>query len=157
MPATAATYQDTRVGKLYADPAAPFLVQQSAVNVFQMDRTVDIPTDVFTADSIFKYFSTDSQVNTPSIHLNFDLQSGMTGSDWTSVKHFAREIGKSTLTESQASPFPAGIMGTFTFPLSDATHYRVMMKTYGGDSTGSFNMVVGMSNEHFYRDTPRGA
>jgi hypothetical protein len=133
---------------MWVDPIVPVTVQEAETVVFKMDKTVDIPAGTFTDDSMFKYYTTDAQVNTQNIHLNFDLQSGMTGSDWTSVKEFAREIAKSTLPVSREKPYPSGIQGTFAFPLSDATHYRVVMKTFGGDSTGSFSMVVGLSDTY---------
>ena len=151
------TYQNTRIGWLYADPSAPYEVKESEVTVFQMDRYSDIPEGHFTSDSLFKYFSTETLVNTQYIHLNVEVQAGWTGSDWTTVDEFAREVGKDTFPSSQAVPFPAGVMGSFRCPIyGDATHYRVVMKTFGGDSTGEFNMVCGLSNDRFYGDlTPR--
>jgi hypothetical protein len=146
-------YSDTNFGKMWIDPSAPYKVQQTPLTVVSFNSATEVG-GILTSDSIFKYYSTDSQVDTQYIHLNFVLQSGATGSDWTTVKSFAREIGKDTLPAYNAVR-ASGVEGTFTFPVvTGHTYQRVVMNTFGSDSTGYFKMVVGLSNDHFYRDTP---
>jgi len=120
--------------------------------VLDFNKATDIPATTMTDDSLFKYFSTDSQVSTQYVELNFDLQAGSTGSDWTTVKEFARTIGKDTLPDTMDVPFPSGIQGTFRYPSHAGNYRRVVMKTYGGDSTCAFNMVVGLSRDRFFGD-----
>lgn len=148
-------YKDTPVGKLWIDPAAPFTVSGTGSTIaISFDRT-DLPRDVVAADVIWKYYSTDNQVDLQYTNLEFDMQIGDTGSDWTSVKKFSREIGRDTMPPSYQSPIPTGVQGTFTFPLNGRDYRRVLLRTYS-DSSATFTLGVGISNDHFYRDTPQG-
>jgi len=147
--------QVTPIGRMWIDSAAPFTIGADQSTVFQCQKSADFPfSDTLTADSIFKYYSTDEHVSTQYAHLEVVCQSGVTGSDWTTVKQFAREFGKETLQRSHGTV--TGIEGTFTIPqASTHDYYRIRMNTMGTDSTTSFQITAGLSNDHVFRDTPR--
>jgi hypothetical protein len=143
-------YGNTLLGGMWVDPNAPFTINSAAITtVFQCRKSTDFPfTDTLSSDTIFKYYSIAEQVSTPYAHINFTVQSGSTGSDWTTVKEFARLFGKDTLQVSHG--IVTGIEGTCTIPVSDHDYYRVRMNTYGTDSTTSFSIVAGLSNDHVF-------
>jgi len=147
---------DTLIGRMWVDSAAPVTVGLAETTVFQVQKSTLPFTDTLTDDSIFKFYSVGEHVSTTYAHLQVTMQSGSTGSDWTTVKSFAREIGKDTL-QVYNGRYP-GIEGTFTIPMNAAhDYYRVQMNTYGTDSTTSFNIVAGLSHDKSFRDTPRGS
>lgn len=138
---------------MWVYPSAPVAVDSTEAVVFQCQKSADFPfSDTLSTDSIFKYFSMGEGISTQYAGLKVTIQSGDTGSDWTTVKTFSREFGKDTLQKYNGQM--AGIEGTFTVPVSSQDYYRVKMVTSGTDSTTYFQIVAGLSNDHYYRDTP---